>query len=62
MAAAAGGSTASFSAAGSHSAKIPANELGSSLGSAFQKKVCVYVCMHVCIFVYAYYCGLTSST
>ena len=54
-----GGSTAasSSSTAGSHASKVPTGELGSSLGSAFQKKVCiVFVCMCVCVCACACVC------
>ena len=40
--------TAVSSTAGSQASKIPTSELGSSLSSAFQKKVCVCMCC-VCV-------------
>ena len=68
MAAATGGdgsTVASSSTVGSHASKVPTGELGSSLSSAFQKKVCVCVCVRVraCVCVYAVYmlCGCVCA-
>ena len=59
MAATGGSSTAASTSAGSHTSKVPTGELGSSLSSAFQKKVCnvcvcvcVRVCVHACLLAY----------